>query len=240
MNSNLFNILKILKYYFCIFLFIMVTKIYSQEVFYKGSIQSVKSRDYSAKVILEDFANKKNLYALGPVENLDGEITIMNGKYYISSVNNNQLITINSNEKKAIFLVWSEVKEWKKATNLNKKVINIKEFQDELEKLAINSKIDLDKPFVFKVTGIIDSINYHILSPIPLNKPNSSHRDSSKNIFKENMKGDIIGFYSKKHEGIFTHHGSFIHFHVVDDSGHTGHIDNITLNKNVSIYFPEF
>ncbi|WP_397601959.1 hypothetical protein [Silvanigrella sp.] len=114
MNLNLFNLLKILKYYFCLFLIITNPKIYSIEVFYKGSIQSVKSGDYSAKVVLEDFANKKNIYALGPVENLDGEITIMNGKYYISSVINNQLITINSNEKKSNFFSLERSKEMEK------------------------------------------------------------------------------------------------------------------------------
>ena len=56
------------------------------------------------------------------------------------------------------------------------------------------------------------------------------------------MKGEnvtIIGFYSKRHEGIFTHRGSYVRMHVVTENGLSGHIDEIVASPDLKVRFPK-
>lgn len=42
----------------------------------------------------------------------------------------------------------------------------------------------------------------------------------------------ILGFYSNRHQGIFTHHDSKIHLHVISsDSKIVGHIDQLNFEQ---------
>lgn len=52
-----------------------------KDIFVAGKASSV--------VALEDLADRKGLYAMGPVEGLDGEITIFDSKPYITKVRGN-------------------------------------------------------------------------------------------------------------------------------------------------------
>ena len=51
---------------------------------------------------------------------------------------------------------------------------------------------------------------------------------------------DIPGFYSQNHAGIFTHHDSFIHAHIINaDRSKMGHLDQIDMKAGaVSVYLP--
>ena len=46
-------------------------------VSWEGTLKAVHHGDVSGKVSLQEFSAKKNLYAVGPVAELDGEITVI-------------------------------------------------------------------------------------------------------------------------------------------------------------------
>jgi alpha-acetolactate decarboxylase len=52
--------------------------------------------------------------------------------------------------------------------------------------------------------------------------------------------GTLVGFFSKTHQGVFTHLGSNTHLHVVaPDAKVSGHVDAVTVPAGVEIGFPE-
>jgi acetolactate decarboxylase len=55
-----------------------------------------------------------------------------------------------------------------------------------------------------------------------------------------NEKTILLGFYSRHHQGIFTHHSTYMHVHISDvKTKTTGHLDDIRSNSAITIYLPE-
>lgn len=49
----------------------------------------------------------------------------------------------------------------------------------------------------------------------------------------------IVGFYSRHHAGVFTHHSTRLHMHTVNPTtGHVGHVDALTLGADARLYLP--
>ena len=49
----------------------------------------------------------------------------------------------------------------------------------------------------------------------------------------------IIGFFSTEHKGIFTHHDSTIHLHLITkDESKMGHLDALEID-NMQLYLPK-
>ena len=55
-----------------------------------------------------------------------------------------------------------------------------------------------------------------------------------------NSPATMLGFYSKHHQSIFTHHTTFIHVHIMDDKTKTvGHLDELQIKGLFTVYLPE-
>jgi hypothetical protein len=52
------------------------------DVKYSGALKTIMSGDIKPVISLESLSNKKHLYALGAVENLNGEIQIFNSNEF--------------------------------------------------------------------------------------------------------------------------------------------------------------
>ncbi|MCF6223385.1 MAG: hypothetical protein L3J34_06610, partial [Flavobacteriaceae bacterium] len=62
------------------------------EVAYEGALKNMMHKgDLSAKADLAEFDDTEHLYGLGALENLKGEILIMDGEAFISTVENGKL-----------------------------------------------------------------------------------------------------------------------------------------------------
>lgn len=208
-------------------------------VHWQGTLHAVHSGDVSGKVPLRQFSGKKNLYAVGPVAGLDGEVTAVNGQFYIARVRDGRLETSSDLSISASFLVWSEVREWQSPVLLGEKVDNLTQLEKLIEGLAGKAGIDTKKPFPFLIDGVFDAVDYHILVPRETHHASIHHNDGGKNISIEDRNAKIIGFFSKHHEGVFTHRGSATHLHILEENGSSGHVDNLVLSAEVRISFPK-
>ncbi|MBT5650249.1 MAG: alpha-acetolactate decarboxylase, partial [Flavobacteriaceae bacterium] len=64
-----------------------------------------------------------------------------------------------------------------------------------------------------------------------VSSPKEAH-EGLKNFTYENIDGYIVGFFSRKHQTVFTHHDSFIHCHFVsEDEEIMGHVDSFNINN---------
>ena len=113
-------------------------------IFITGKAESVIS--------LEDLAGRKGLYAIGPIDGLDGEITIFDSKPYITKVRGKDFIMDNTLKHGAFFLVWIEQEKWKNVP-IPGTVKGYMDIQTFVKAQALAAGIDVTKPFPFLVSG---------------------------------------------------------------------------------------
>ena len=209
------------------------------DVRWQGSLRAVHGGDVSGKVPLQQFKDKKNLYAVGPVADLDGEITAIRGRIYIARVKHGKITTDSDLSTSASFLVWSEVGAWLPPVPLGAKVVTHAQLEKQIETLATKTGIDTSRPFPFKLEGVFDLVDYHVLVPKTHQQAQAGHSNGAKKISAKMVDAEIVGFFSKHHEGVFTHKGSVAHLHVVERNGNSGHVDQIGASTNIRLSFPQ-
>ncbi|MBC7867918.1 MAG: acetolactate decarboxylase, partial [Gloeobacteraceae cyanobacterium ES-bin-316] len=194
--------------------------------------------DLSAYLNLDTLI-KRNLFALGPVAGLKGEILVLDGKVYSSSWNGRQLQNKQNEVSQAAMLVYSYVQNWK-AINLKIKISSYAELEKLVETTAIANGYDIEIPFAFKIeTGSLKAL-YHVINWQEGTKHTmENHKKFSYEGQLKNNESILLGFYSQQHQSIFTHHTSNMHIHVLDKKTTTvGHLDSLFINGSITIYLP--
>jgi len=215
-----------------------------KEIFKTGKAASVVS--------LEDLADRKGLYAMGPIDGLDGEITIFDSKPYITKVRGNDYTLDKTYKHGAFFLVWTEQKDWINVP-LPATVKGYVDLQKFVKEQAQKAGVDVTKPFPFLMTGTPAEIKWHI------NVDRTEGKPITKELFVKSKEPyvtksepvDIIGFFSEKHSGIFLSQyapaikeGSgmenAIHIHLISKTSKAaGHIDDITFGDGMVLRLPK-
>ncbi len=181
--------------------------------------------------IATDSLNSKETYGLGPIEFLKGEILLFEGQTFVSKVVDSishEVTKIPS--AMAPFFVYSLNSELK-----------IVEFSPENYSLKgieehINSVYkDYDQPLLIRIDGEFNSMKLHSVN-LPdgqeVSSPDEAHQGLTQYDFK-NISGSLIGFFSRNHKAVFTHHDSFFHAHFIsDDREVLGHIDKTNFNSS--------
>jgi len=200
-----------------------------KNVMWKGKLGS--------SINLDTISDKNGLYGLGPVSYLTGELLINNGKSYVSKVNSDSTMTVKKTfNTSAPFLVYGNVTEWDKI----ELPANIKTIQD-LEKFIDNRTTEFKRPFTFKLIGQVSRAIIHIQN-LPegtkVSSPAEAHQGQT-NYNIENEDAEIIGFFSTEHKGVFTHHDSFLHMHLITvDESKMGHLDELEIGE-MKLYLPK-
>jgi acetolactate decarboxylase len=140
---------------------------------------------------------------------------------------------------KAPFFVYANTENWKEYT-LPKKIRTLKQLEEFIDKKTKNN----NRPFAFKLQGIFAKINFHIQN-LPdgtiVKSPKDAHQGQGK-YERENIEGEIIGFFSTEHQTVFTHHDTYIHIHFINsERTEMGHIDDLMLNgkMKIKLYLPK-
>jgi acetolactate decarboxylase len=215
-----------------------------KDVFVSGKASTVVS--------LEDLAGRKGLYGMGPIDGLDGEITIFDSKPYITKVRGSDYVAENTWKHGAFFLVWTEQTAWKDVP-IPGTVRGYVDLQNFVKTEAQAAGIDVTKPFPFLLTGTPVEIKWHINVDRTEGKPitKESFAKSKQPFTTKNEPVDIIGFHSEHHAGVFLpkytpviKEGSgienAIHIHLVSRASKAaGHIDDIMLGNGMVLRLPK-
>lgn len=193
----------------------------------------------AGNIDLDTIQQKEHLYGIGPVEYLKGEILILDGQSYIANVvNDTSMLVQETFNTKAPFFVYATVPQWMEYMSPN----NIKNIK-QLESYLLGIYNDSGKePFTFRIKAMIDKATIHLVN-LPNGKvvqsPDDAHTGQT-NYTLQNREVEIIGFFSTKHKGVFTHHDSFLHMHLITiDKTLMGHLDSITFSDGpVKLYLP--
>ncbi len=204
-----------------------------------GAMKNVMKKGELQGTISLDSVAKKGVYGLGPVEFLSGELLILDGEVFKSVVRNeNSMEVEKTNAVKAPFFVYAEVEKWKS--------VSLPSSVNSLENLEIflNKRTPDDaEAFPFRLKGKINSAKIHIVN-LPQGQKVSSPKEAHEgltNYTLEDKEIEILGFFSRKHQAVFTHHNTYMHLHLItEDEKQMGHLDQVEFDaNNLKLYLPE-
>jgi len=212
---------------------------------HKGALRNIMHKgDLSAKANLKEFENIKGLYGLGAVENLKGEILILDGVPYISSCEIKDSVKINSIEKtfdaKAALFVYTQVINWIDI-KIPFDVQTYSQLETFIQAEAKHQGIDVEMPFPFLIEGEFDSFDWHVIDwkAGDMEHSHEKHIQAGLHGTMHNTNGEVLGFYSNKHHAIYTHHTTNMHLHIkTDDNQLVGHVDDLMLGDYNSLKLP--
>lgn len=188
---------------------------------------------------LDTISNTQGLYAIGPKALLKGEILVIDGRSFVSTVDADGSIKMEETyQVEAPFLVYTNNTQWKKVA-IPDSVQSMQALEFYIDAISKDSK----RPFVFKLEGTFEEVQFHVQN-LPdgtiVRSPKDAHQNQGKYVSKA-TKGTIIGFFSTEHQSVFTHHDAYTHLHYIDDEfSEMGHVDGLTIGDTagITLYLP--
>lgn len=211
----------------------------SFKVAWQGTLRAFHHGDVSGKVDLTRFAGRPNLIAVGPAGELDGEVTVRDGEWFITRVREGEAVTSDDLDARAGFLVWAEVPAWADPLIIESTVADHRTLEERIAELAAAAGLDTETPFPFRIKARVQSLDWHVLAPHPEGEQDRGHLDSALKRRVEDEQVELVGFFSHHHAAVFTHRNSWAHIHVVLPDGHAGHVDAISLAAGAELYLPQ-
>jgi acetolactate decarboxylase len=217
--------------------------IWNKEVSHAGALKNaMKKGDLTPKIELNTLKDKENLYALGAIGFLKGEVQIFNSKSMSTFVNKNNEIEYDyTYNKNASLLVYAQIKEWVEYKIPNN-IISREQFEDYVEDTADEHGLDTEEAFAFLINGNIKSNSWHVINWDANDKIHShkKHVESGIHNTMKNTDISMLGFFSTNHAGIYTHHTTSMHIHFMTKNKKiSGHSDNFILGKNMTLKLPK-
>lgn len=208
-----------------------------EDVQISGAMRNVMWKgELGGTIMMDTLTPKKGLYGLGPESYLRGEILLQDGKVYVSRIQpDTSMVVVESKEVSAPFFVYARVKEWER-TELPAEVRSIKDLEQFIDQQSTESK----RPFAFQIKGRVSKARIHVQNLPPgtkVSSPAEAHQ-GQVNFELNNQQVEIVGFFSTEHQGVFTHHDSFLHMHLITaDRQMMGHLDEIELEEG-TLFLP--
>lgn len=202
----------------------------------------MKHEERLAGIVQLDTLFEPHRYGLGPVAYLQGEILLWNDTVFVSRVENGSNAVRIAPTVEAPFLVYASVPTWSTPQPIADTLISLPQLQAIVEQQAVAAGKSLNKPFPFVLQGTARRIVYHVMNrPVGEAAHNPAMHQQAKQFFTlKNEVVQLLGFYSRHHQGVFTHRDSYVHVHVINQ-GRTkmGHLDELTiLPADASLILP--
>lgn len=196
-----------------------------------------------AMVSLDSLLPNPNLYALGALADLAGEVTIVGGKAFVSYPVGAESLRVDVSTRTnvaATLFVAAEVPAWHSVVTEHR--ISFETLDDEIAKLATAAGMSLDGRFPFLLEGDFEDLRWHVIDGRRLPAGETSHQDhldAAVQVKRDRARATLVGFYSASDQGIFTHMGSKTHIHcTLDAPSSTGHVDHVVIPPGTKVMFP--
>ena len=217
--------------------------------------------DTKGQVLLSAVSVAPGVWGVGALAGLKGEIIQVDGKLLVS-LGTDPKGAVNPPTASDSAVLWAsgQVKDWdsvKVPTDMTQA-----QFESFFTQQATERKIDLTKPFMFRVTGSYAHLIWHVVTgetPSGAHGANSQHgstsgqtghgghgghanQKSGMKIFRQPVAtGQLVGVYSgEKLEGVISHPGEKFHVHYIDnDLKVSGHVDQYNIKANSVLMLPK-
>src|SRR5215470_11090962 len=129
---------------------------------YRGAQRDMLTTGKASRAIaLSELPQSPALQGLGPCEQLDGEITVLNGEPYVSRVRGDGYVVEHSYDHGAIFLVWTRHAKWQDVA-VPPSVRSYAELQSFIRNEAERRGIATTQAFPFLMSGTPAELRWHI------------------------------------------------------------------------------
>ena len=182
------------------------------------------------------------LYAVGALSGLAGEVTVVAGKVYLSHGKEQEPAAevAEDSDASAALLVSARVPAWRLLKSEN--IITLEDLDAQIGALATKAGMDVSGRIPFVIEGRVRDLEWHVLAgPPPEGAPedHEGHLQNAAAFRLPSAQATLVGFYSPKDEGVFTHMGSKTHVHVVAGTPPgAGHVDHVIVLPGAIVKFP--
>lgn len=198
------------------------------------------SNDLSGHVDLRTLQDIPHLYALGPLAELKGEITIYDGEASISTIENGQPLVSDKLQGEAIFLLYGSASAWQRI-EIPQAIDELATLETYVERTAAERGLDISDPFPFRIEGVAETMTYHIIFKADEAPHSHAEHHKAKYTFDVTQQdAKFIGFWvDAARVGKLTHPGERTHLHtILKDNRSSGHVDALQLAEGATLYLP--
>jgi acetolactate decarboxylase len=192
------------------------------------------------QVALVEAVSRPHGYAVGALESLLGEVTIVDGVVWLASRRADGGVAVEqagSTGQAATLLVAANVPSWRTVHVVRD--IDADGLDDAIQTMARENGLDVEKPFPVLIEGRLSEAKWHVLAGAG---PGGTHDDHMRGAAAGTLRdvdGVLVGFFSRHHEGVFTHMGQRTHFHVLTaDHSVMGHADRAGVRSGSTVKLP--
>lgn len=207
-----------------------------------GAQRDVLGGDVGPKISLRELGDLPQLYALGPLAGVSGEITVFDGQPCVARIVDGrvQVETSADTRHAACFLVYDQVDAWRETVQL-RSIDDEAALMATVRRVAGESGLDADAPLIFTLRAYAAAITFHVLDKRDgLPHTPALHERAKVRFQLERRVVDVLGFYSSRHRGIFTPGDSDLHMHFRTIDGQaSGHVERITLEPGAVVAVPK-
>ncbi len=183
---------------------------------------------------------RKGIWGVGALADLEGEITVLDGKASLAIVKDGELTHRTlSNRDAATLLVLAEVRAWDEQPMIEARTL------EDLERViasAVERSVfrGVNSPVPVRIEGALDELAIHVINhSCPKANPQGPKPWRWKGPVEQ---ATLVGIFGEGLGGKLTHHGQRVHLHAVFESEDgqrlSGHVDAVSLGEGVRLYLP--
>ena len=201
--------------------------------------QVLREGQTEARVPLSGICATRDMIAVGALEGLEGEVTIIDGEAWIARAPGVETIDATRTRmptESATLLAGSRVAAWQEVRFTN---TSDGELDAIVAEQAKSAGLDVSRPFPFVMEGEFEEIHFHVIrGGCPIANPDGP---KPARVTKVNVRGRIVGIHAPNSSGNLTHHTSDVHAHIILEGGEnlSGHLDSVRLGPGTLLRLPK-
>lgn len=212
-----------------------------------GMHEAIGQRQMQARTRLDALLERPHLFALGALEDLQGEITVLDGKPVVTQVADASPAPASAPaQAPATLLLGAYVPAWTERHLAEQ--ITAEHFDRQVREEAKLAGVDHTRPFPFQVSGEFSNARVHVINgacPMQarLKRNNIPQENLPYEATLESIKGVLLGFYAEDAVGKMTHPGTTTHLHLVYEDAASGslitaHVEEISVKPGATLSLP--
>lgn len=218
----------------------------SEFVQYSSIRESIGHQDHVGRVSLESFSPEQHFYAVGALEALDGEVTVIDSEVVVTSASPDACEPLAPAGRRAAFLAGQEVSEWTRVAVEDN--VASDGFEAWLAREVADAGLAESTPFVFVIEGELQGVRLHVIrGACPVHARmhgitlDAEHTPLVQQ--RDRLAGVLVGVYAPDSVGQLTHPDSSTHAHVVfvdPATGErvTGHLEHTGVMSGAELRLP--
>lgn len=212
-----------------------------------GMRDTLAMGQHQARVRLDDVAREGSVYAVGALESLAGEVTILDSEVITTAkAADGALRPLDGSDRSATMLVGARVFSW--SDHAVDAAIAPDAFDAAIRAAALAAGVDATTPFSFLVEGTVTDVHLHVIhGACPMHaRRNGIELGPDQRPFEMKtaaIRGTIVGVYAEDAAGQLTHPDTSVHAHLVyvdEATGDrvTGHLESRGIGAGSTIRVP--